>query len=478
MFALLMRFSHFISAAAIVLIIAISIVGGPGCANIIPPQGGPKDSLPPILIKATPLDSTRGFKEKRIVLAFNEFVDIQNERENLLISPLPVNAPTIMTRLNQITLRLNDSLEANTTYSINFGSAIKDVNEGNVLKDFTYTFSTGNYIDSLELKGSVVLAETGKIDTTLIVMLHTNPNDSAVVKDRPRYLTKLDNKGNFHFKNLPPKTFYIYALKDESGLRRYIKDDELFAFADKPVLLTGESKSIDLFAYAIPKPPATITNDGGNKRTGQGGIAVEKRLRPQSTVVNGQHDILTSLQLSFNLPLRKFDSSKISLFTDSTFIPDTAHKFILDSTRKKIILTNTWQPETNYHIIIDKDFAEDTSGQKLVKTDTLSFITKKTADYGSLKLKFRNLDMAKNPVLIFVNGGQIVKSVPMTSPEFSQTLFLPGEYELRFLYDENKNGIWDPGQFFGKHKQPELVKPVERKITIKPNWQNEFDIAL
>ncbi|OSZ81021.1 hypothetical protein CAP36_07235 [Chitinophagaceae bacterium IBVUCB2] len=469
-----------ISAAAFVLLIAISIFSGPGCANIIPPQGGPRDSLPPILIKATPNDSTRGFKEKRFVLTFNEFVDIQNERENLLISPLPVNAPTVMVRLNQLTVRLNDSLEANTTYSINFGNAIKDYNEGNVLKNFTYTFSTGNYIDSLELKGSVVLAETGKIDTTLIVMLHTNPDDSAVMKDRPRYVTKLDNKGNFNFKNLPPKTFYLYALKDESGLRRYSKEEDLFAFADKPVILSGDTEPVTLYAYATAKPAAPITanTEGGGRRTGPGGIAIEKRLRPQSTVVNGQHDLLTPFQLSFNLPLRKFDSSKIRLYTDSTFIPDPAANFRQDSTGKKLILANTWKPATQYHVIIDKDFAEDSTGLKLLKTDTLSFITKKTGDYGGLQLRFRNLDLAKNPVLLFVSAGQIVQSVPMTSLDFSQALFLPGEYELRFLYDENKNGIWDPGQFFGKRNQPELVKPVERKINIKPNWQNEFEIAL
>lgn len=472
-----MKIKSLISAAALLVILGISIMSGPGCANIIPPQGGPRDSLPPILIKATPLDSTRGFKEKRFVLTFNEFVDIQNARENLLISPLPVNTPEPYVRLNQITVRLMDSLEANTTYTINFGNAIRDYNESNVLKNFTYTFSTGNYIDSLELKGTVILAETGKIDTTLIVMLHTRADDSAVIKDRPRYLSKLDNNGNFSFKNLPPKTFYLYALKDDGGTRRYFKDDQLFAFADKPIVLSGDTKPVNLYAYASTAPAtvSTIANElGGRNRPG----APDRRLRFQSTVVSEQQDILNPLVLSFELPLRKLDSSKIRLYTDSTFIPDTAYRFTQDSTGKKLILTNTWKPATLYHIIIDKDFAEDSSGKKLFRTDTLSFTTKRPADYGGLKLKFRNLDLTKNPVLLFVSGGQVVKSVPMSSADFSQALFLPGEYELRFLYDENKNGSWDPGQFFGKHKQPELVKPVERKINIKPNWQNEFEIAL
>ncbi|HRE38193.1 MAG TPA: hypothetical protein PK092_07100, partial [Chitinophagaceae bacterium] len=118
-------------------------------------------------------------------------------------------------------------------------------------------------------------------------------------------------------------------------------------------------------------------------------------------------------------------------------------------------------------------------GKKLLKNDTLSFKTKKVSDYGSLKIKFRGLDLSKNPVLIFLMGGETIhKSFPLTSIDFSKTMFLPGEFEMRILYDNNKNGAWDPGQFFGKRIQPEIVVPIERKISVKPAWQNEFEIAL
>jgi hypothetical protein len=133
---------------------------------------------------------------------------------------------------------------------------------------------------------------------------------------------------------------------------------------------------------------------------------------------------------------------------------------------------------TLYHIILDKDFAIDSFGKKLLKTDTLSFKTKRLDEYGSLQLKFRNLDLAKNPVLQFITNDFIYKSFPLSGSSFSQSLFLPGEYELRILYDDNKNGKWDPGDFFGKHKQPEIARPVERKITVKAAWQNEVEIAL
>jgi hypothetical protein len=165
----------------------------------------------------------------------------------------------------------------------------------------------------------------------------------------------------------------------------------------------------------------------------------------------------------FEQPLRLFDSTKLRLYTDSTYSDATPYRFVADSNKKSARLVNTWKENTLYHLILDKEFAEDSAGRKLLKTDTLHFRTKKLADYGSLKLKLRNLDFSKNPVLLIMSGEIIYKSFPLTGNEFSQALFLPGEYELRILNDENKNGKWDPGVFFRKHKQPEIVKPSNER---------------
>jgi hypothetical protein len=129
-------------------------------------------------------------------------------------------------------------------------------------------------------------------------------------------------------------------------------------------------------------------------------------------------------------------------------------------------------------LILDKEFAEDTSGRKLLKTDTISFTTKKLADYGSIKISFVNIDLTKNPVVQFLQSGQVIKTFPLTSPELYQALFNPGDYDLSILFDENKNGKWDPGKFFGAKKQPELVRPLNKKITIRPSWDNEYEITL
>jgi len=476
-----MNYRGLISSAVLILIITISVISGPGCATIVPPQGGPKDSIPPVLLKATPGDSTRNFTGNKITFSFDEFVDVQNLLENLNVSPSPVINPSVESKLNTVTVKLKDTLESNTTYSINFGDAIKDFNEGNPIKGFTYTFSTGKYIDSLELTGKVILAETGKTDTTLIVMLHTSANDSALVNIKPRYITKLDGNGNYTFKNLPPKTFYIYALKDEGGTRRY-SDEKLFAFADKPVVPVLKAEPDTLYAWVAKQTTESSTtpvnlNIGGG-RIKSGGNTADTRLKYQTNLNSGQQDLLGNFIMTFEQPLRSFDSTEIKLYTDSVFNPASAYSFKKDSTNKKIQLTHTWKENTTYHIILDKDFAQDSSGKKLLKTDTLSFKTKKLAEYGSLQLKFKNLNLAKHPVLLFISGQTLFKSVPLTTAEFSQTVFLPGDYELRILYDDNKNGIWDPGQFFGKKKQPELVKPVERRITVKPAWQNEIEITL
>jgi hypothetical protein len=466
-------FPFFLIILAIIKILVLS-----GCANIVPPSGGVRDTIPPVLLKVTPADSTRNFTGKTIVFTFDEFVDVQDIQQNLLISPLPKTNPVVDFKLRTVTVRLRDTLEANTTYSIDFGNTIRDFTEGNPIKDFTYTFSTGRYIDSLELHGNVILAETGKVDTTLIVMLHTNPTDSAVIKDKPRYIAKVDSKGNFEFRNLPPKRFYLYALKDESGTRRYFNDKQLFAFADKPIDLDSITNAGTLYAYAGSKSTGGAVpglNIGIRRKQSE---LSDKRLRYQTSISGNQQDLLTDLTITFEQALRSFDSSRIKLYTDSTYNSVSGYRFYKDSSNKKIILATTLKENTLYHIILDKDFAEDSSGRKLLKTDTISFTSKKLSDYGSLRIRLRNISMDKNPVLQFVQNEEVYRSFPLTGPDFSQSIFLPGEYELRILYDTNKNGKWDAGEFFKKHRQPEIVKPIGRRITVKAAWQNEFELAL
>lgn len=451
-----------------------------GCANIIPPTGGPRDSLPPKLVSVTPHDSARNFNSKKIVIEFNEFVQLDNVQENLLVSPVPKINPIVDSKLRTVTVTIKDTLQPNTTYTIDFGKAIKDINEGNVLRNFTYLFTTGSRLDSLSLTGKVIIAETGKIDSTLIVMLHRNGDDSAVIKEKPRYVARVDNNGNYTFKNLPADTFSLYALKDEGGQRRYLSNSQLFAFADERVIPGTSPKPITLYAYTEKEDstktkaskPAPPTPARTAKKTEK-----PTNLKVETNLTGNDLDLLSQLELRFGTPLKTFDSTKLILANDKDE-PLTNYHFIRDTSNKSVTISYAWTENTPYKLILDKSFAIDTAGNDIGKNDTVSFRTKKQSEYGLIRLRLINLDFRKNPVLQFVVADQVKYAFPMTNKEFNAKLFQPGEYDLRILYDDNKNGIWDTGSFFGHHQQPEKVLPISRKLTVKANWDNIVDITL
>ena len=193
--------------ASIFVIYFISIAGT-GCAQIGAPTGGPKDSIPPELLNAVPKLMATNFKGNKIVLNFNEYIDVQDITNNLLVSPLPKINPTVEYKLKTVTVKLKDTLIDNTTYTINFGNAIKD---------------------------------------------NQNADDSAVQKRKPNYIAKLDSSGNFTFKYLAAGAYKIYALRDGDGGKFYNTKIEMFAFADSMVTAAESFSPIKLYAYEEEK---------------------------------------------------------------------------------------------------------------------------------------------------------------------------------------------------------------------------------
>ena len=231
----------------------LSILGS-SCAQILNPTGGPRDTIPPNLLNANPPNGTVNFKGNRITLNYDEYVQLQKLQENLLVSPTPKINPNIDFKLKTVTIKIRDTLQPNTTYRFDLGNSIQDINENNPVKNFSYVFSTGPYIDSLEFSGNVQLAQTGKPDTTLLVFLYNDLDDSAVLKQKPKYITRVNTKGDFKFHNLAGGIYHVFALKDESGQKVYNNKDELFAFADSAVNIADSTKPVKLFAYAEEKP--------------------------------------------------------------------------------------------------------------------------------------------------------------------------------------------------------------------------------
>ncbi|TAE13387.1 MAG: hypothetical protein EAY72_08425 [Bacteroidetes bacterium] len=189
------------------------------CGNIIPPGGGPRDTLPPVLVQAFPADSSLQFNAKKIKLVFNEYIQVADIQKELLISPNIASTPTIEGKLKEVTIQLKDSLPPNTTFTLQFGNAIKDVNENNPATNFTYTFSTGKYLDSNSLSGTVLVAETGKPDTTLVALLHNNLSDTAIIKLRPDYVAKVIIKAPLALPTYPVKnsTYLCYQAITPNG---------------------------------------------------------------------------------------------------------------------------------------------------------------------------------------------------------------------------------------------------------------------
>ena len=218
-----------------------------GCANRQLPQGGPKDVTPPKLLKATPPNMTRNFKAKFIQLDFDEFFKLTNQYSEITMSPVPAKLPEYKIRKKSIIITFKDSLEKNTTYVINFGKSIADVNAGNILKNFTYVFSTGSHIDSLSISGSVINTLTQEREKDATVMLFTLKQDSVLFgKKKPTIYTSTDTAGNFTLNNLHVDDYRIYAIKETTPNKIYDKDDELIAFLKKNIHLTKDTSNIQL----------------------------------------------------------------------------------------------------------------------------------------------------------------------------------------------------------------------------------------
>jgi Bacterial Ig-like domain len=460
-----MKVSRIVYFILCVMIFYTSGFIGTGCAQIGMPTGGAKDTIPPVLVNANPQFKTVNFNDNKITLTFNEYIEVKDIQTNVLVSPFPKKTPEISYKLKTVTVKLKDTLLPNTTYTINFGKAIVDLNESNPLGNFNYVFSTGNTIDSLTLGGKIVMAETGKVDSTYAVLLYRNANDSTVEKRKPDYLTKLDGQGNFIFYNLPNDNFSVYALKDGDGSKTYNAKTEGFAFTNKSINPANPQDSLQLYAYVQEKEKKEIV---AAKNT-------DKKLRYSLTSGNVQ-DLLTPLTIEFNKPLKKAELNKIKLVdTNLNIIAYT--KITIDSTTKKIAIENKWQEEQVFKLIVDKDAFADSTGLALTKSDTIKITTKKQSDYGNIVLRFKNLDKSKNPLLQFVINDEIKKSFAITTAEWNDKLFNPGEYEIRIVYDANKNGKWDTGNYKQK-LQPEKTITLNKKISVRANWDNESDIEL
>ncbi|MCW3085741.1 MAG: hypothetical protein JWP12_3107 [Bacteroidetes bacterium] len=218
------------------------------CAQIVAPGGGPKDTRAPKILKYTPDSAQLNFNSKKVELDFDEYVQLKDLNNQLIISPPMEKTPDIKIKNKSLTIDLSDSkLKPNTTYSISFGNALQDLNEGNPIENFKYIFSTGDYIDSLNVKGKVRTAFDHKTDKGILVMLYSDTNDSVVYKTQPDFFAKTTSDGTFQIGNVRPGKYRIFALKDDNTNYKYDVGESLGFVAGTIDASENKSILIDMF---------------------------------------------------------------------------------------------------------------------------------------------------------------------------------------------------------------------------------------
>ena len=253
-----------------------------GCANKATLTGGPKDTTPPVLDKekSTPNFQTK-FYPKTLILYFDEWINLKKKNQILISPPLNKN-PDISYRGKHVKIVFDktDTLRPNTTYTINFGKSIVDFTEGNPVENFTYVFSTGDKIDSLEIEGKVISAFDHKPQKDITVMLYDTDEDSIVTYAKPYYFATTGKNGKFKISHIKEGYFKIFALKDANNNYLFDSDEEEIGFVDTMVEINNDTVNKNILIKLFkPVPPLRMT---GKSIADYGKLKIEYNRIPDS----------------------------------------------------------------------------------------------------------------------------------------------------------------------------------------------------
>lgn len=226
---------QFNNLVKIIILIVFGYTLTGSCANTsTPPLGGPKDTIPPVLLYISPDSGKVNFpiKKGEVEMKFNEYVVLKDEQKNIFISPPLDKSPETKIRGKSIIATFPVALDTNTSYTLNFGRAIVDNNEGNVFPSYVYPFSTGAVLDSLYTSGTVFNAQTLMPEENITVAIYDNLSDTAIYKVKPTAISKTDKFGYFVVRNIKKSRYNVFAFKDNNFNNRYDPENESIAFLD------------------------------------------------------------------------------------------------------------------------------------------------------------------------------------------------------------------------------------------------------
>lgn len=232
------------------------------CAEQRPLSGGPKDTQPPRLDSSrysTPNLQTN-FREKEIILTFNEWVVLNDASNQILISPPLQNKPEVKIKHKSIVLKFKEDLQPNTTYTLQFGEAVKDFTENNAAQNLRFVFSTGPVLDSLTISGQIIDALTGTPAEKVWVMMYDKMEDSTPYKERPLYIAKTDAQGMFKFENIREDSFRVFAILDNNNNYKFDQKSEAIAFHPEPIFLSDSTQgALKMRLFKEEESPAVLS---------------------------------------------------------------------------------------------------------------------------------------------------------------------------------------------------------------------------
>jgi len=330
-----------------------------GCAKRGNPSGGPIDSIPPVLVNASPKLNSINFDSDEIRLTFDEWIKLENIQDQLIISPPIDKSSYEITPLSGVTkkvfLRFLDSLNPKTTYTINFGNSIQDNNENNPLTFFSYTFSTGETIDSLFIMGNIIDAFDQETDDYISLQLYRVDSlfkDSIIYSDKPTYISNTLDSTNYKFQNLKEGKYLLIALKDLDNNYFFDPFYDKIGFMDSLIILPRDS-IIDL-----------------------------KLFKEETDLVWEKPHFINSEKIGFGY-YGKLDMDKIKI---ESYIPDSVN-FVFNK-EKDIDTLNLWLSKNSFDSLNFKLVESDTT-----KLTTVKFDRKKDSLMDSLNLSPKTINV-------------------------------------------------------------------------------------
>ncbi len=372
------------------------------CASIGRPDGGPLDETPPRFIGSTPAQGALNYTKKKVVIEFDEFIKLEKPNEKVVISPPQVKQPEIKASGKKITTTFLDSMKLNTTYTIDCSDAIVDNNEGNPLGDFTFTFSTGPVIDSMQVSGTVLDASNLEPVKGMLVGLHSNLADSAFTKLPFERVGRTDSRGRFRIRGIAPGKYRIFGLIDADQNFAYTQKSEILAFNDSLIIPSFEPRMRKDTIWAD-----SITVDSVVDRQYTHYLPDDIILRsfkegaPNQYLTKNERATPQKLTFYFSapadtLPILKglnFDDEN-AFIVESTLRHDTVHYWIRDSLLYK---QDTLSLTLNY-------LYTDTLNMLVPRTDTLNLVAKKAPKKEEPKKKKKKKEEEEEkPVTQFLN---------------------------------------------------------------------------